>query len=261
MMKKLLIVALLIGGMFVSVSPQRTIHRGSRSGVASDPLLTSLVASWKLDDLTDSAGANTLTNNNSVTFSTGKIGNAAYFTSSSSMFLSIASNAAVQTGDVDFAIDGWVWLNGTGSSQLILAKRGAGAGTSEYALYFDSGPARFTALVFRATDSAVSRTAATFGAPSANIWYHFSFWHDATADTLNISINNGATDSVATGGALQAASTGLFTIGKQDIGGGELYLDGRVDDVSIWKRTLTGGEHTRLENGGAGCEWNFSACP
>lgn len=259
-MRRWLVALIGLSLLLCALVPAQSVRRRPIVASAADPLLTSLVASWKLDDLTDSAGANTLTNNNSVTFSTGKIGNAGYFTLASSMSLSIASNAAVQTGDVDFTIAGWVWVNGT-TTQLILAKRGAGAGTSEYAIYLDDSTARFTALVFRATDSAVSRTAATFGAPSANTWYCFIFWHDATADTLNISINDGATDSVGTTGALQAASTGLFTIGKQDISGGELYLDGRVDDVNIWKRVLTAGERTRFYAAGVGCEHPFSACP
>lgn len=245
---------------FCVLVPAQQVVRRPIVASATDPLLTNLVASWKLADLADSAGANTLTNNNAATFSTGQIGDAVYLNGASSQFLSIASNSAVQTGDVDFTIAGWVYLS-TGNSELIVAKRGAGAGTSEYALYYDNGTSRITALVFRATDSAVSRTAATFGAPSANTWYCFIFWHDATADTLNISINDGATDSVATTGALQAASTGLFTIGKQDIGGGELYLTGRVDDVNIWKRVLTAGERTRFYAAGVGCEYPFSACP
>lgn len=247
--------------MLCTLVPAQSVRRRPIAAAGgADPLLTSLVASWKLDDLTDSAGSNTLTNNNVVTFNTGQVGNAAYIVAASSQFLSVASNSAVQTGDVDFTIAGWIYTS-LGSSQLILAKRGAGAGTSEYAVYYDSGPNRFIALVFRATDSAVSRAADTFGAPTANTWTFFIFWHDATADTLNISINNGTADSVGTGGALQAASTGLFTIGKQDISGGELFLNGRADAVSIWKRILTAGERGRLWNGGAGCEPPWSACP
>ena len=228
------------------------------SGGGGSSLLTNLAASWKLDDLTDSSGnGNTLTNNNSATFNTGKIGNAVYLTAASSQFLSMASNSFVQTGDVDFTIGLWVYLADLSSYYVAIAKRGDTAGQDEYVIYYDAGVGRFVAEVYKATDSSVVVTANNFGAPSATTWYCVMLWHDSVGDTVNISVNNGTADSTATGGALQAASNGLFTIGEQDQGGGFLYWNGRIDDANIWKRVLSGAERTNFYNSGTGREYPF----
>ena len=76
------------------------------------------------------------------------------------------------------------------------------------------------------------------GAPVIGTWYFIVGWHDSVANTVNIQVNNGAVDSVATGGALQAAGTAELRIGgRDDIA--PFHLDGRVDEVGFWKRVLT----------------------
>src|SRR5262252_1520277 len=73
---------------------------------------TNLISYWKLDEVSgsrvDTKGTNTLTDNNTVTSTTGIINNAASFAAASSEYLSLASNATVQTGDIDFTITAWV---------------------------------------------------------------------------------------------------------------------------------------------------------
>src|SRR5436190_21285349 len=103
-------------------------------------LFDGVVAAWKLSDLTDATGrGNTLTNNNSATFNTGKIGNAAYFTGSSSQYLSRSSNADLQAGDIDFTLGCWFYIPNANSNQdaVLVAKRSEVAGGSDYALYYE----------------------------------------------------------------------------------------------------------------------------
>lgn len=227
---------------------------------ASEPLLTNLAAYWKLDDLTDASGnGNTLTNNNTATFNTGKVGNAVYVVRASSQYLSLTSNSFVQTGDVDFTIAMWIWED-TGNLQVAIAKNGSTAGQGEYVMYVTGTTDNILHFgvdtpvdVFHAVDSG------TAIAPSG--WYFVIMWHNATADTVNISIDNGTTASAGTTGALQAASNGAFNIGRQPVGGSELYWDGRIDEVGIWKRVLTAGERTRLYNTASGCTYPFNTCP
>ena len=80
-------------------------------------------------------------------------------------------------------------------------------------------------------------------------------WHDATADTVNISINNGSTVSAAyTFGSANGSSA--FELGRRT--GGASYLNGALDEMGIWKRVLTAAERTRLYNNGAGVTYpNF----
>src|SRR5690348_11404000 len=71
-------------------------------------LTDSLVGYWKLDEASgsraDSAGANTLTDNNTVAGLAGLISNAGDFERDNSESLSIADNAALSMGDIDFTL-------------------------------------------------------------------------------------------------------------------------------------------------------------
>ena len=55
-------------------------------------LLTNLISYYKLDDVNDYYASNNLTNNNTVTFVTGKIGNAGDFEVDSTQYLSNTGN-------------------------------------------------------------------------------------------------------------------------------------------------------------------------
>lgn len=223
---------------------------------------SNVTAAWKLDEssgnATDSAGSTTLTNNNTVTYSTGKINNAGYFAAASTQYLSAASSAPTQMGDIDFTITAWVYLTATGGFHALVAKRGDTAGHDEYVIYYLTD--RFNFAVFTATDTAVAVTANNFGAPSVGTWYFITAIHNAAANTVTISVNNGTADSQSTGGALQAVSAGQFSIGRQGETAGFGYHDGRVDNVTLIKQTISGTQQTCLYNGGTGLQWPFTGC-
>jgi hypothetical protein len=87
----------------------------------------SLVAYWRLDEAsgnaTDTKGSSTLTDNNTVTSAAGKISTSRQFTAANSEFLSIADNAALSTGNIDFWIGGWIY-NDSLSGQRMIASKG-----------------------------------------------------------------------------------------------------------------------------------------
>ena len=82
---------------------------------AGDPDLKGL---WHLDENSNGSAAvtrkdssgngNDLTDNATVTSTQGKIGKAAQFTAANSEYLSIAENASLSPGDIDFTFSGWV---------------------------------------------------------------------------------------------------------------------------------------------------------
>lgn len=224
-------------------------------------LAADAVAFWKLDEASgqrnDSVGSNHLTDNNTVTQAVGKVGNAAQFTRANSEYLSLADNAALSTGDIDFTIAAWVWFDtvttgaGAGNRRPLVVKDSFGQ--SEYALYFEGGFG-IERIVFLHQDTDQVR-ANTLGLPSANQWYFIVAWHDAAANTLNIQVNNGTVDSAATtvGGADRSSE---FNIGRFERVGE--HHDGRIDAVGFWKRTLTAAERTYLYKSGNGREYPFA---
>lgn len=222
-------------------------------------LTDNLVAFWKLDEASgtrnDSVGSNHLTDNNTVLSVAGQIGNAAQFVAANSEFLSIASNADVQSGDIDYTLAGWVYID-SGSDAAIVTKDHSVSGTREY--FLGTSGNKFLFHNAKPTDSLTLVFANTFGTLSAATWYFVVAYHDAAADEIGISVNNGAFDTAATGGALQAASTAEFRIGARQYSGFEGYFNGRVDAVGYWKRKLSAGDVTELWNGGSGFEWPFT---
>lgn len=227
----------------------------ARVGVAggASTLLTGLVASWKLDNTSDSAGSNTLTNNNSVTFTAGKIGNAATLVAASSQYLSLATNASVEGGDVDYTIGFWMKTNSTATGYVPLGKD-TDTGR-EYYFFKPDSSFDFQFSVFRSTTAVTALL--DIGSYSSGVWYCVIGWHDATANTVNISVNDITPASTATGGALDAVTSAQFRIGARQYPSFESYLDGQIDNVNIWRRVLTAGERTAFYNAGAGIEHPF----
>ncbi len=79
---------------------------------------------------------------------------------------------------------------------------------------------------------------------------------DRTAPLLHIYVDNSFHDSVAiSNNAGTVNSTLGFGIGGR--GDGAEFLDGSVDEVGIWNRTLTAGERTTLWNSGSGVTYPF----
>ena len=186
----------------------------------------------------------------------GIIGNAADFTDVSNNFLRIANTVDLSTGDIDFAIACWINLDTLASVLPTIHAGIAGKWSGD--------PAdREWGLVVRSADNQVEFTvgasgsivASSFGALVINTWYFIFAWHDAAADTLNISINDGAVDSGAY--ALGAPDTDRdFSIGVRNAEGGGIFnFDGQIDSFSFWKRLLTAGEITSFYNGGAGLDY------
>ena len=77
------------------------------------PFLSGLIAYWTLDEASgtrvDAHGNNDLSDNNTVTSTTGKVGDAAAFATANSEYLSRADNADLSVGNIDFTFD--LWLN------------------------------------------------------------------------------------------------------------------------------------------------------
>jgi hypothetical protein len=222
-------------------------------------LTDSLISYWKLDeasgDRADSHGANTLTDNNTVGSTTGKINSAADFASASSEYLSHVDNSDLSTGDIDFTIAAWVYLADLSTFRIIVSKDDEASGSREYFLEFNGSTFAFN--LFKATDSQI--TATWSSTPSATTWYYVVGWHDAAANEMYIQVNNGTPDGIATGGSLQASGNAQFMIGAREYSGFPSYWNGRIDEVGFWKRVLTSGERTDLYNSGSGFAYPFGA--
>jgi hypothetical protein len=228
-------------------------------------LKTGLISHWKLDETSgtrnDAHGTNHLTDNNTVTSSAGKLGNAGTFTSANNETLNIVDNAFLSIASTDFTISCWIkftTLSNGESYQTIIAKDDSTSGNREYSLLYDTSANRLLAVGGRPATATVDvATANGFGALSSGTWYFVVMWYDSVAQTINIQVNNGTVDSVAkTIGPPD--TTQAFILGG--FGNSQFFLNGLIDSVSFWKRVLTSAERKALYNSGNGLGYsNFNS--
>jgi hypothetical protein len=229
------------------------------AGSASS-LLTGLTGYWKLDEASGSrsdstANALTLTDSASTSGVAAKISNGADFEFGTPTYLNRADEAALSFGtDTDFTVSCWIQLeSSTGFGVGIVSKDSAGLTTgTEFLLDVNSSPA-LRLSVGNGTTSATVTHGTTL---STATWYFVVAWHDSAADTLNISVNDGAAASTAWTGGTQNG-TAAFRISAPAYNN-SLSFDGIIDEVGFWNgRVLTAGERTTLYNGGSGLTYPF----
>jgi len=227
-----------------------------KKNLRGDALFNNLISYWRLNEASstryDSYGSNNLTDNNTVTRVNGKQSSAAEFVAANSEYLSIASNASLQVGNIDFTICGWVYLSNKTNFQTLFSKYLSAGEQRQWLVDYNQSSDRFRLLVSSdGTASVIGQILAdNLGSPSATTWYFICAWHDSVNDTLNIQINNGPVSSTSFSTGIFGSGTGDFMIG----GSANLTssANGYIDEVGFWKRTLTQGERTRLYNSGFG---------
>ena len=178
---------------------------------------------------------------------TGIDNHAAQFTAANSEYLSVASNATLQTGDIDFSVAGWFYSNritGVSVNQPLISKTDNSSPNVEWVIYQPSGTASLLFRVDANGDSAGNVTVTQATLPLA-VWHYVVAWHDSVGNTINIQVDNAAANTTAHATGLTAGDAPL-EVGKWLSG----FLDGRLACWGFWKRTLTDAEKTWLYSGG-----------
>ena len=238
---------------------------GSGRGGAGNGLLTGLVAYWGLDEASGNAldkhsGGLTLTQANSPGADTGKVYSTARTGNGNNQYFSRASETAIQVGDIDFCVAAWVYLTNTSAQHLIASQYRFGDNHRVWFFDYLNTTNRFRFAISGDGVNATIVTANNFGAPSGSTWYLIYVYHDATANQIGISVNNGTADT-------QTHTTGASTdtvaplaiqafFNTTGIAAGTTW-QGRLGPVAMWKnRTLSADDRTLLWNGGAGLAYS-----
>jgi len=218
-------------------------------------LTDNLISYWSLDDLTDEVTTNDLTNNNSATFTTGKIDNGVDLESGSSQYLSITD--ASQTGlDItgDMSINVWVKFESHGGFDAICSKWGT-SGQASFIFGYDPGGSK---LRFWYNDSGSNdRKAEVSWSPDLATWYHIVMVFDASAHSTEMFVNGSSIGSGDGTGTSIFSGTSPFNVGSR----GTIYylFDGLIDELGIWDRLLTTSEVISLYGGGNGLAYPLTS--
>jgi len=223
--------------------------------VSFGALTDNLVSYWDLNE-TDGARFdstirdNDLTDNNSVLYGAGILGNAGDFEATDTEFLSIVAGDQTDLAiSSDFSISLWAKFESlptAGNAEFLVARKdlymlGAvynTAGTYKFILNID-GTSKLIEWV-----------------PNLGTWYHIVEIYDASAGTIDVYVDDtpltqqtGLPNSIPTTDA-------TFYIGSDGYGTG-YTMDGLIDEVGVWDRILTSDEITALYNGGVGVAYPF----
>jgi hypothetical protein len=210
-------------------------------------LYVGLKGRWKMENVNDeTANANNLTNTNTVTFTSGKIGNAATFTTASAQQLSHASNATLQVGGHDWTMVGWVKFTTSGLYGVV-AK--ADFSVPEFYLFGRPDAGTWLSTVWNGSgyQSIPNITGCTTGT-----WYMYAIRYNNTTKQYQVSINLGTPSSVTMTTAMPAGSGPLKFSHNES---GYDYLTGQHDDAALWDRWLTDGELAIIYNSGSARDW------
>ncbi len=252
-------------------------------------LTDNLLAYWKMDEtsgnLTDSSGnGHTLTQNNSPTSTTGILGNAQHYVSSSSQYHS-NSDAVLKQGNNDWTWAGWVWLTDKTNYYTIVGNEdNRYFGDVQYAgwsLFYhkveilDNFVFQIYGNTAGGSDNPIADvvgTNCTSPTPSG-AWVFLAVRNDSVRHIAHLFCNNnapnfaGAHNSIEGGAAFTypgtfVASTGDFTIGSLPVGPSPNgYMNGNIDEVGFWNRWLSNSEILLLYNSGAGLSYPFGQAP
>lgn len=176
-----------------------------------------------------------LTDNATVTSTTGHLGTCAVFTRANSEFLSAADHADFEPGDNNFSRHfGFYLTSKPAGDMVILSKWNTTGNQRGYWIGWDQATDR---IVFKMSANGTAVTTVSWGsAPSLATWYYGVCGYDAATDTMSISIN-GATAVTGTlaGGVFN--STADFRIGADHQGN---YWDGRIEKVRLFGKGDSG---------------------
>lgn len=223
-------------------------------GATTSPLLTSLVAYWKLDEATGATRAdwtgrgNDLTDNAANTdqeLTLKLFGASCYFYNSH--YLYRAHAADVNLNGTNFTVAGhFRSLPNTDPDGTIIGKWRPGTGDKSYVIRFTNA----TTLEARVSSngSADSATVTSSVIFAKNTWYSIGLIYDGTNLTLRV---DETVDSVPYSAGVYAAPNARLEMAIESNGSSN-RLNGLLDEWGIWKRAFDADDWTLFHNGGLG---------
>lgn len=192
------------------------------------------------------ATGNDLTDNNTVGFATGLLGNACDFESSNSEYLSITDDTQVGLEPTSLSISLWVKIE-TDTYYCFLCKGYGLTHDFPYNSYFLGSDGNYHS--FYSAIAANSTIYSTYGGSTLGTatWKHLVAVFDTSNSTITNYVNGIQSSTNSFTGPINY-STGLFVLGR--FGAYDLFYDGLIDEItfsdSVWSST----DVTTLYNSG-----------
>ena len=197
-------------------------------------LLSGSIASWHLDEAMgyryDTLGRFPLTASGAPTQKPGKVNYALGVTPTSG--LTHPNSTFLTVGNNNFTFTGWVWLDALPAADAFIISK-HGATYREYAIGINSAGKVFLDGYGNSSYPRITSSIAL----STGTWYNFIAWRDKTSNILGISVNGA--EALQSYTASWTTVSGNFRLG---VVSGANGINGRIDEVSLYKRLLTSSE-------------------
>jgi hypothetical protein len=188
-----------------------------------------IVAHWPLRSNANDIGPNKLNGTAyDITYSWGKIGNAANFNNSSS-YIEVAHSSLLSPPSLSVA--GWIKVSDSGNWMMV--NKGTGGSSGVYYLYGDSN----TSTSWTIFASNGTRHDASAGTLTVGRWHHLVATFEASTGKMT-TYKDGVLVSTTTGASLGTSSANLL-IGKYTSG---YHTNGQINDVRIYDHALSAKE-------------------
>jgi len=232
-------------------------------GGAGSTLLNGLVSWWWLNETNgvreDSVGSNDLTDNNTVGYTAGKIGNAAAFVAASQQSIAGDSLKLPDPFDQSFTISYWVRANALNAPTWGFTNVAGISGTTGLSSAYNTHPSselvNYTFRLGETGGGAGALLANAWGAVELNGdklgWQHIILTWDGT--TFRLNWNDTTKDSATMAGGTTAESwkgAQVFQFGA--FHALSSWSDADISDAMIYDRVLSAAEQTALYGLGAG---------
>lgn len=254
-MRAFLILALLLCCVSGTDASRRRALMMQQEVAAAGSTLNDVTAYWDLDEasgnrLDSGSNGQDLTEVPTVAAVAAQISNGTDFEATTdTSTLKRADNATLSLGaDVSFTFCAVVKRESVPVFPFVIVDKGASASAgsdTEYRMEIEAGSGQnYYSFIVGNGSSSARVNASTHGASSTSAFEFVLCWYDSVAETINIKVNNGTTDSTAWTGNTQDAGN-AFSIGSAS-GNAGVRMDGIIDEVAFYKRVLTGSEQTEI---------------
>jgi len=219
------------------------------AAVGTIPAVPSAAGHWSFDEgsgttAADSSGnGHTATLGSGASWATGNVGTHAIALGGTAAGLATVTGPVVNTAS-SFTASAWVKLNNLSGYQTVLSISGANVSGFYLGLRGDTGTFALAHLPSDATQGADLVASPT--APTVGTWYHIVGVDDASASTLTLYVDGHSVGTSPYSGEWQA--TGNTLIGHGLYGGSQVdYVNGAIDDVSMYSSALTAAQVAALD--------------
>lgn len=230
--------------------------RGNTYPFTATPSLYGAVAFYNLDEssgnASDSVGTYTLTNNNTATYTTGKINNCTTLGTGNTNKYFSATVVDPDSYNSGFSISFWLYFNTvpSGSDNDIFEFQD----TSNSGIFMRVNSSTSTSFRFGTGNGADRGETSYTSSWAANTWYHIVMVHNATSNTYYV--NGSQVAQKTTGTITLGGNNSLLNIGRNTANVN--YSNARYDMFGVWAKALSGTEVQVLYQSGAGLQHPFA---